>query len=62
MAQFKIHPTAMGAKIFGQSMMTYQPGYGETYTIPIYAMNFWQVNGLGGSYGKSRYSPRNRRS
>ena len=41
MSHFKIHPIAMGAKIFGQSMMTYQPGYGETYTIPIYAMNFW---------------------
>jgi len=42
MAHFKIHPIAMGTKIFSKSMMTYQYGYGETYTIPIYA---WYIEG-----------------
>ena len=37
MAHFKIHPIVMGTKIFNKSMMTYQYGYGETFTIPIYS-------------------------
>ena len=31
---FKIHPIVMGTKIFDKSMMTYQFGTGEQYTIP----------------------------
>jgi N-acyl homoserine lactone hydrolase len=42
MAHFKVHPIVMGTKIFNKSMMTYQYGYGETYTIPIYA---WYIEG-----------------
>jgi len=42
MAHFKIHPIVVGTKIFNKSMMTYQYGYGETYTIPIYA---WYIEG-----------------
>jgi len=42
MAHFKIHPIVMGTKIFNKSMMTYQYGYGGTYTIPIYA---WYIEG-----------------
>ncbi|MEJ2656321.1 MAG: N-acyl homoserine lactonase family protein [Desulfobacterales bacterium] len=42
MAHFKIHPIVMGTKIFNKSMMTYQYGFGETYTIPIYA---WYIEG-----------------
>ncbi len=32
----------MGTKIFDKTMMTYQHGYGETYTIPIYC---WYIEG-----------------
>ncbi len=39
---YKIHPIVMGTKIFDKSMMTYQHGYGETYTIPIYC---WYIEG-----------------
>jgi len=42
MTHFKIHPIVVGTKIFNKSMMTYQYGYGETYTIPIYA---WYIEG-----------------
>ncbi len=42
MVHFQIHPIVMGTKIFDKSMMTYQYGYGETYTIPIYA---WYIEG-----------------
>lgn len=42
MAYFKIHPIVMGTKIFDKSMMTYQHGYGQTYTIPIYS---WYLEG-----------------
>ena len=42
MTHFKIHPIVMGTKIFNKTMMTYQYGYGETYTIPIYA---WYIEG-----------------
>jgi len=42
MIHYKIHPIVMGTKIFDKSMMTYQHGYGETYTIPIYC---WYIEG-----------------
>jgi glyoxylase-like metal-dependent hydrolase (beta-lactamase superfamily II) len=37
MTQYKIHPIVMGTKIFDKTMMTYQYGGGEQYTIPIYS-------------------------
>ena len=40
---YKIHPIVMGTKIFDKSMMTYQYGGGETYTIPIYS---WYIEGI----------------
>ena len=42
MTTYKIHPIVMGSKIFDKTMMTYQYGYGETYTIPIYC---WYLEG-----------------
>lgn len=36
MSTYKIHPIVMGTKVFDKSMMTYQYGNGEKYTIPIY--------------------------
>jgi len=42
MPNYKIHPIVLGTKIFGKTMMTYQHGYGETYTIPIYG---WYLEG-----------------
>ena len=42
MPDFKIHPIVLGTKIFDKTMMTYQHGYGETYTIPIYC---WYIEG-----------------
>jgi hypothetical protein len=42
MSQYKIHPIVMGTKIFDKGMMTYQHGYGQTYTIPIYC---WYLEG-----------------
>jgi len=42
MNHYKIHPIVMGTKIFDKSMMTYQYGYGESYTIPIYC---WYIEG-----------------
>jgi N-acyl homoserine lactone hydrolase len=42
MSQYKIHPIVMGTKIFDKGMMTYQHGYGEPYTIPIYC---WYLEG-----------------
>ena len=39
---FTIHPIVMGTKIFDKTMMTYQHGYGQTYTIPIYC---WYIQG-----------------
>ena len=42
MATFTIHPIVMGTKVFDKSMMTYQYGYGEPYTIPIYC---WYLEG-----------------
>ncbi len=40
--KYKIHPIVMGTKIFDKSMMTYQYGAGEQYTIPIYC---WYLEG-----------------
>ncbi len=40
--QYKIHPIVMGTKTFDKGMMTYQYGYGEPYTIPIYC---WYLEG-----------------
>jgi len=42
MSRYKIHPIVMGTKIFDKGMMTYQHGYGEPYTIPIYC---WYLEG-----------------
>jgi glyoxylase-like metal-dependent hydrolase (beta-lactamase superfamily II) len=42
MQAYKIHPIVMGTKVFDKSMMTYQHGQGETYTIPIYC---WYIEG-----------------
>lgn len=42
MSLYRIHPIVMGTKIFDKSMMTYQYGTGETYTIPIYC---WYIEG-----------------
>ena len=42
MSQFKIHPIVMGTKIFDKTMMTYQHGGGQEYTIPIYC---WYLEG-----------------
>ena len=39
---FTIHPIVMGTKVFDKSMMTYQYGQGESYTIPIYT---WLIKG-----------------
>ena len=40
--EYKIHPIVNGTKIFDKTMMTYQHGYGEKYTIPIYT---WYIEG-----------------
>src|SRR4030042_489221 len=40
--QYKIQPIVVGTKAFDKSMMTYQFGYGEPYTIPIYC---WYLEG-----------------
>ena len=42
MTQYKIHPIVVGTKVFDKSMMTYQHGMGERYTIPIYS---WYIEG-----------------
>ena len=39
---YTIHPIAMGSKVFDKSMMTYQYGQGEQYTIPIFT---WVIKG-----------------
>ncbi len=39
---YTIHPIVLGTKVFDKSMMTFQYGQGETYTIPIYA---WLIKG-----------------
>ncbi len=40
--EYKIHPIVMGTKVFDKGMMTYQNGYGNPYTIPIYC---WYIEG-----------------
>jgi len=42
MTRYRIHPIVMGTKIFDKTMMTYQYGYGQQYTIPIYC---WYLEG-----------------
>ncbi len=42
MTPLTIHPIVLGTKVFDKSMMTYQYGQGQTYTIPIYA---WFIKG-----------------
>ncbi|TKB08186.1 N-acyl homoserine lactonase family protein [Desulforhopalus sp. IMCC35007] len=42
MTTYTIHPIVVGTKVFDKSMMTYQHGAGETYTIPIYC---WYIKG-----------------
>lgn len=42
MTSYTIHPIVMGTKVFDKSMMTYQHGQGEPYTIPIYT---WLIKG-----------------
>ncbi len=42
MSLYAIHPIVMGTKVFDKSMMTYQYGNGEPYTIPIYC---WYLEG-----------------
>ncbi|MDT8380206.1 MAG: N-acyl homoserine lactonase family protein [Desulfotignum sp.] len=37
-----IHPIVMGTKVFDKSMMTFQYGQGQTYTIPIFS---WLIKG-----------------
>lgn len=42
MHPYLIHPIPMGTKVFDKGMMTFQYGYGEPYTIPIYC---WYLEG-----------------
>ena len=39
---YTIHPMAMGSKVFDKSMMTYQHGQGQSFTIPILT---WLIQG-----------------
>jgi N-acyl homoserine lactone hydrolase len=39
---YTIHPIVMGTKVFDKSMMTYQYGQGESFTIPIFT---WLIRG-----------------
>jgi len=39
---YTIHPIVMGTKVFDKSMMTYQYGQGESFTIPIFT---WLIKG-----------------
>jgi glyoxylase-like metal-dependent hydrolase (beta-lactamase superfamily II) len=39
---YTIHPLVLGTKVFDKSMMTYQYGQGQSFTIPIYA---WLIKG-----------------
>ncbi|MFO7883528.1 MAG: N-acyl homoserine lactonase family protein [Desulfobacteraceae bacterium] len=39
---YTIHPVVTGTKVFDKSMMTYQYGQGEVYTIPIFT---WVIKG-----------------
>jgi len=42
MATYTIHPIVLGTKEFDKSMMTYQHGGGQPYTIPLYS---WYIQG-----------------
>ena len=42
MTSYRIHPIVVGTKIFDKTMMTYQYGFGQQYTIPIYV---WYLEG-----------------
>ncbi|SMC60979.1 Glyoxylase, beta-lactamase superfamily II [Desulfocicer vacuolatum DSM 3385] len=42
MTTYTIYPIVLGTKVFDKSMMTYQHGAGESYTIPIYG---WYIKG-----------------
>ena len=42
MPYYRIHPIAMGTKVFDKSMMTYQFNQGREFTIPIYC---WYIEG-----------------
>ena len=42
MTKYTIHPIVMGTKVFDKSMMTYQYGQEESYTIPICT---WLIKG-----------------
>ena len=42
MTIYKIHPIAMGTKVFDKSMMTYQYNNGTNFTIPIFS---WYLEG-----------------
>ena len=42
MSLYKIHPIVVGTKVFDKGMMTFQHGYGQSYTIPIYC---WYLEG-----------------
>ncbi len=39
---YQIHPIVVGTKVFDKSMMTYQYGNGQEYTIPVYS---WYIEG-----------------
>jgi glyoxylase-like metal-dependent hydrolase (beta-lactamase superfamily II) len=51
MGTYKIHPIVVGTKVFDKSMMTYQHGNGEQYTIPIYCW-YIEENEKNGKNGK----------
>jgi len=44
METYRIHPIVVGSKMFDKSMMTYQYGQGQPYTIPVYC---WYLEGNG---------------
>ncbi len=44
MAQYKIHPIVVGAKLNEMGMVTYQHGYGEQFAMAIYT---WYLEGDG---------------
>ncbi|MBF0523600.1 MAG: N-acyl homoserine lactonase family protein [Deltaproteobacteria bacterium] len=56
MSLYKIHPIVLGTKVFDKSMMTYQHGQGQKYTIPIYS---WYLEGPAGKIlvDTGEYSP-----
>ncbi|MEJ2025073.1 MAG: MBL fold metallo-hydrolase, partial [Deltaproteobacteria bacterium] len=42
MTSYRSHPIVVGTKVFDKGMMTYQHGFGHSYTIPIYS---WYLEG-----------------